>query len=56
MENIIRAKIDLLEQEYKRVEKKIFPVNQNTTKYAIEAEKIKFAIMQLYSCLGESGK
>lgn len=56
MEEIIRARIEDLEKQYKKIEKKIFPVNDNTVKNVIELEKIRYAITQLYICLGSKIK
>lgn len=56
MEEIIRARIEELEKQYKKIEKKIFPINANTVKKAIELEKIRYAITQLYVCLGSKIK
>lgn len=56
MEEIVRARIAELEKQYKKIEKKIFPINKDTIKNAIEAEKIIYAISQLYICLGSKIK
>lgn len=56
MEEIVRARIAELEKQYKKIEKKIFPINKDTVKNAIEAEKIRYAISQLYICLGSKIK
>lgn len=56
MEEIVRARIAELEKQYKKIEKKILPINDNTVKNAIEAEKIRYAISQLYICLGSKIK
>lgn len=52
MEQIIRNRIAVLERDLQREEKKVYPGAQDLTKHAIEAEKIKYAIQQLYICLG----
>lgn len=52
MEDIIRMRIAKLENDLEKCKKKITPDGKDTIKYAIEAEKIKFAINQLYVCLG----
>ena len=54
MESIIREHIAELEKDLEKVQKKITPDNRNVVKFAIEAEKIKFAINQLYICLGQN--
>lgn len=56
MEEIIRARIEELEKQYKKIEKNVFPINANTVKNAIELEKIRYAITQLYICLGSKIK
>lgn len=53
MKEIVKNRIETLEKNLERVEKKIYPGAPDIMKHAIEAEKIRFAIKQLYICLGE---
>lgn len=53
MENIVKARIAELEKQLEKAEKKVIPGSSNVIEMAIKVEKIKYAINQLYICLGE---
>lgn len=56
MENIIRARIAELEKQLEKTKKKVVLGSHDVIKWAIEVEKINYAITQLYICLGSKQK
>lgn len=54
-EEVIRSRVAEIEAQLQKVEKKLVP-GPNALKYAVEAEKMRYAIQELYLCLGRIGK
>ena len=52
MEDIIRERIASLESSLEKVRAQIKPDSRKVLDYVVEAERLKFAITQLYICLG----
>ena len=51
-DEVLRGRIAELEKALEKTEKKMTP-GPNAVRYAVDAEKIRYAIKELYICLGQ---